>query len=85
MSDFLDRLITFVNENAGTKDLYTLYFEYANCKINYFSAWDIVEELRTYKMHIEKFVEETDELKDYIRLLRKENKELTHQHEDKGE
>ena len=76
MSDFLDRLIAFVTDNAVSEQHDTLYFEYSNSKISYFNAWEIVTELKGYKEAVERFIEEADELKDFVRLLRKENQEL---------
>ena len=76
MSDFIERLIKFVNDNKESEQNYTMWFEYANCKITYNVAWDIVSELSSSKLHIDTIHSELELLKDYTRLLRKENAEL---------
>lgn len=77
MDNFFDAIKRFVLENQNREDRYGLYFEWFNdTKIPYTVAEDIVNELVCYEVNNEHCRERIEELEDYNRLLRKENKEL---------
>lgn len=76
MSNFVEKLKEFVNNNKDSEENNTMWFEYANCKITYSVAWSIVSKLSSYELHIDTIHSGLELLQDYTRLLRKENLEL---------
>lgn len=75
MESYIDKIITYVEKGDFSQFLYLNDDDFINGNV----ATELYQCLTTVKMYQEEttaLYEQIDELKDFIRLLRKENKEL---------